>query len=242
VLEAKNKSPTINTEIVETLRRDGAVVLPQRFAFVNEFIQHLSNKPVYQNHVRQGRPDPVPIGSHPWTSYDIWDVISAPEFLETAISFIPIAESYLESPSVLYSFNAFNCEPNHQPKRDIQDWHRDADDVRFLALFMYCTDVVDENDGPHQFIRGTHQGRPDTGECVTILGPAGTLFLSDTSNIHRGLMPKRKRRTIAWARWGVSVPPASYGWDKLSPLPRAALGDRYPDDPRTRETIRFIAA
>lgn len=226
--------------ILDELNRSGIVALPWRFDDVGEFVDHLSRCPAYRDHVRQGKPDAVPIGSYPWTCHDMADVTCAPGLLEAAIDVMPIAASYLEAPPLLYSLNAFYYEPNAMPRSDTQEWHRDADDVRFLAMFIYGTDVADDGDGPHQFMRGTQQGRSGAGAVETVLGPAGTMFLADTSGLHRGLVPRRGRRMLAWARWGVSDPPASYKWDGLQPMPAGMIGDRYPADPNIQQAIRLV--
>ena len=44
-----------------------------------------------------------------------------------------------------------------------------------------------------------------------------------------------------WARWGVSNPPVSYGWDGLSPVPAASVPG-YPEDPEMRAAIRLVVA
>ena len=226
--------------VVDTLREEGIVVLPLRLD-VRPFVGYLAGCPVYQNHVRQQKPDPVPLGSHPWTCHDMGDVTRAPDLLETATAVRWMARDYLEASPFLYSLNAFYCEPNANPKPDIQDWHVDTDDTRFLALFVYCTDVLTDDDGPHQFACGTQRGGQELARS-SIYGPAGTMFLADTSGLHRGLVPKTKRRMIAWARWGVSNPPESYVWDQLSPLPKEQIGARYPTDPVLQEAIHLVVA
>jgi hypothetical protein len=227
---------------MDVLRRDGIWVMPGLWATVAAFSAHLVMCPAYRNHVRQGKSEIVKPGDHPWTCYDMGDVVRAPGLLECAIALTPIAAAYLEAPSVLYSLNAFNCEPNVQPKSDIQGWHRDTDDVRFLALFAYITDVNCDGDGPHEFMIGSHRGTVPPGNRRSIYGPAGTMFLADTRALHMGAVPQYRRRTIAWARWGVTRPPASYVWDGLAPTPRADIGDRYPSDPLMRDAISLVVA
>lgn len=226
--------------ILEELHNDGIVVLPIPFK-IQSFVEYLSRQLVYQNHVRQNKPDPVPLGSHPWTCHDMGDVTRAPLLLEAALSVHGIARAYLDSKPYLYSLNAFYCEPNANPKPDIQDWHRDADDTKFLALFIYGTDVLTDDDGPHQFAVGTQRGGEERRR-TSVYGTAGTMFLADTSGLHRGLVPKTNRRMLAWARWGVSCPPASYQWDGLKPLPKAEIGERYPSDPELQEAIKLVVA
>lgn len=226
---------------VDALRTNGITILDDRFP-LEPFLNYLSRRTVYRNHVRQGKPCEGLLGSWPWMCHDMQDAIVAPGLLEAALSVLPIARAYLEQEPLLYSLNVFYTEPSYpgfQPKPDIQEFHRDADDSRFLALFVYCSDVLDETAGAHQFQVGTHTGQP-SAPAVSILGPAGTMFLADTRGLHRGLVPNGQRRMIAWARWGVSDPPASYLWDGLSPTQRGLIADRYPADPELQNAIRLV--
>lgn len=163
------------------------------------------------------------------------DAISAPHLLERALEHLDLASAYLgRDPAISYSANAFWTRPGTAAIRDdIQAFHVDQDDERFLALFVYLTDVLVEDDGP-QDLEG-----PD-GVRRTIYGPAGTVFLADTSRSHRGRKPVSGERGLAWWRWGISDRPAAGVWDKIQPLPSAALADRYPRDPKLRESIRLL--
>lgn len=157
----------------------------------------------------------------------------APHLFERALLLTDIAAQYLNvSVPFLYSVNAFWTVPGPEPLRgDIQEFHRDMDDTRFLVMFTYLTDVLTHEDGPHQ-LRG-----PD-GLVHSIYGQAGTIFLSDTSNEHRGIKPTSKERGVHWFRWSVSERPAAYEWDGLAPVDSDRLGDRYPADARLRLSLR----
>ncbi len=224
--------------IIDDLNRDGIIVLSHRMD-VTRFVDYLSRCPVYENHVRQGKEEKGPLGSHPWMCHYMHDVIMAPDWFEIALTYTSFAEAYLDQDPVLYSLNVFYTEPGVEPKGDIQDWHRDSDDTNFLALFLYCTDVLTKYDGPHQFKTGSHLGA-ENGPVKQVYGPKGTMFFTASKGFHRGLVPKSGRRMIAWARWGVSERPPAYDWDKLSPLPRELLGNRYPDDLLLQKQIRLV--
>lgn len=211
------------------------------------FKAHLERVPHYPGHVLSqgdgyGR-DYEWAQAHETTSHRMEDVVRAPYFLDFALSFTDLAEAYLGSFPRLYSLNAFWTRPGlGDPDPNIQEWHRDRDDRKFLVLFLYGSDVLADEDGPHCFARGTHRmndgkHREPAGEPVErVYGPAGTFFFADTSGLHRGIKPVRGERLLAWARWGVSDPPASYGWDGLSPvkLERAAPSERI------RESTRLV--
>jgi hypothetical protein len=223
--------------ITRAFRRDGIAVLPGQFD-VEPFVAHLKQCPVYGNHVRQGKPS-SPLGSSAVMCHDMHDVIRAPGFFEVALRLTPMVEECIGGPPFLYSFNVFYTEPSSVSKPDIHEFHRDPDDTRFVCLFMYCVDILKIEDGPHQFIRGSHCN-VDHG-TKSVFGKRGTMFLTASNGLHRGLMPKHGRRMLAWIRWGVHNPPDAYVWDKLTPLPKVELGERYPIDPTLQQAIHLVA-
>jgi hypothetical protein len=117
-------------------------------------------------------------------------------------------------------------------------------------MFVFGVDVLEIEDGAHFYQRGSHRLRddqlgyhfmfPTDSVLETVTGRAGTTFLTDTFGFHMGQRPTTKPRLLLWARWGVSNPPESYGWDQLRPASSALLGDRYPQDPELREAIRLV--
>ena len=112
-------------------------------------------------------------------------------------------------------------------------FHRDVDDLRFIKMFMYLTDVGQEN-GVHSFVPTSHRSNalvrraPITSEQVCLhfgsnaerryAGPAGTIFLEDTWGIHRQTPAVSGRRCIFSVMYTVS------GLDPNSPpIPVAPL-------------------
>lgn len=163
------------------------------------------------------------------------DAIVAPHVFELGLAATALAGAYLgRDPPVAYSANAFWTRAGAGGTRpDIQEFHRDTDDERFLAMFVYLTDVSGEDGGPQDL-----HGPDDV--VRTIFGPAGTVFLADTSRLHRGRKPAAGERGIAWYRWGVSDRPPAGVWDKVEPVPAAALGVRYPADPWLQESAKLL--
>lgn len=244
-------------EVVSTLQRDGlSLGLRMPPALVAEFTDHLSRRTVYNAHVRAKAEMSAQFAlaktlRWPMFCNDMIDVVTAPHLFELALATYPVARAYFEEEPRLYSMNAFWTQPSDGPQyQDTHSWHRDLDDRKQLVLFLYGTDVFDEAAGAHRYQRGTHQvpddqlgrhfsdPRPET--VATVVGAAGTMFFVDTSGLHMGLRPYRGTRLLAWARWGVSNPPESYNWDKLTPVPRDRLGARYPDNADLREAIKLI--
>lgn len=203
-----------------------------------EMLAYLQTRPTYHGHVKGASVAVHTPGNS--TCWAMEDVLRAPHFFEYVLGWTPLVRNYLYQEPLLYSVNVFTTYPISGPMNpDIQAWHRDRDDVKFLALFVYLTDVMDSNDGAHLFKKGTHSGAED-GRVSTVLGPAGTAFFADTRGLHMGMRPTQYPRTMAWARWCVSDPPASYKWDGQEPCSRDALGYRYPVDETLRSSIRLV--
>lgn len=121
------------------------------------------------------------------------------------IFFLRVAESYFNSTPILdfvYASRSskFSNETLKSKAHDAQLWHYDKDRIKFLKIFIYLTDVGEEN-GPHEFLIGSHRNTPGTDgrltdefvqskyagfEPVRVLGAAGTVFIEDTHGLHRG--------------------------------------------------------
>jgi hypothetical protein len=236
---------------VEALRSTGlCIVEPFTLTEIAEINAYLFAQPVfYDAHVPQTsrnrgefdpiqRDDPRAVASECVCVHND-HVLLAPHLLERALSYTDVAAAYLEcDPPWLYSANCFWSRPGAAPLRDdIQEFHKDYDDKKFVALFVFLTDVLRDADGPHDLFG------PD-GEERTVRGPAGTVFLADTSRMHRGRKPTTHERGFCWYRWGVTEHPGddhAYVWDHLAPIDKALLGDRYPVDPRLQDSIKLLA-
>ena len=244
--------------VVDTLNKCGVAIAPWRMTTqkVADMIGFLDDCLVWPAHVmckapaEQCKPlrDARGSGEWPVMSPRMMFTIGAPYFFEFALQSYAIAEAYFGEAPLLYSMNSFWTQPAGYSYVDTHGWHRDGDDRKQLAMFLMGTDTSD-GDGAHLYQRGTHRVDDNAlgyhftsppGECViNVAGLPGTMFFSDPSGLHMGLRPTRPRM-LAWARWGVSCPPASYLWDQLEPVPRAFMGDRYPADPKLQEAIRLV--
>ena len=223
--------------MIAELQSRGIVDL-RPMAGAEDTMTFLEGCPRYPGHVKGASVAPHQPGNS--TCWAPSDVLRAPSFFEFALGLTEVAREYLGQEPLLYSVNAFTTYPIAGPMNpDIQEWHRDRDDERFLALFVFLSDVTSTDDGASLFMQGTHNGAEDGAVHIT-LGPVGTAFLADTRGLHMGVRPTRSPRTLAWARWCVSDPPASYVWDAQAPCDRSALGDRYPTEERLRSSIRLV--
>jgi hypothetical protein len=74
---------------------------------------------------------------------------------------------------------------------------------------------------------------------VDITGPAGTIFTANTVAIHRGLMPTKTPRLVAWARYGLGPNSNSIDMEQ-GPLSHHQVFAHLPDTPRTRYINRLL--
>lgn len=101
-----------------------------------------------------------------------------------------------------------------------QRWHRDPDDKKLIKMFVYLTDVFDEESGPFRYVKRSHFGskwrhlfpqKPPAGNYppegalekripqenfVTCFGKAGTVIFCDTSGFHKGGFCTEKERIM----------------------------------------------
>lgn len=157
-------------------------------------------------------PDQVPAQTH--VAYiDAAHVASAPHGLELANhpSVIAAVTQFLGAKPTISYMTSWWSMPRGGAAEGPENYHRDWDDYRFVKLFLYLTDV-DENSGPHAFVRGSHESdrlmerrRFTDAEVeaafpaenrMTITGPAGSHFLETTFGVHRGIPPVSNRRLI----------------------------------------------
>ena len=246
---------------LSVLQRDGISRMPPMpLSLLEKILAHLQYKQVFNAHVAAMATEPpvilkTALREKRWPAFchSMVDIVTAPVFLETAIGMYDVARAYFDNEQPrLYSLNAFWTQPTNSPQyKDTHEWHRDEDDCKQMGMFMYGTDISHTTNGAHMYQRGTHRipdaalGRdckaPPYEIVETVVGESGTLFLSDTSGLHMGLRPDQPRLLI-WARYGVSNPPESYKWDKLSPVPKELIGHRYPKNPELQEAIRLVVA
>jgi hypothetical protein len=145
--------------------------------------------------------------------YDLVDIINCPHVLALANSerLLGLAEQYLGCKPTLSSLMLRWSFPTETPVGNVQRFHRDADDWRYLKIMVYLTDVG-EADGPHVYVLGTHKEaaplriRIESDEAVhqrygrdavkVVTGPAGSSFAVDTAGIHKGEMPHARSRLM----------------------------------------------
>jgi hypothetical protein len=150
-------------------------------------------------------------------------------------TFYSIASAYLGQPAILmrtrlwWSFPATRISDGDLHLAAQNRFHFDIDGWRTLKFFFYLT-PTDEEGGPHQYIRGSHQRRklshqftPTTGrptpdlqgfygpdEFVTITGGEGFGFAEDPFVFHTGTRCQTKPRLMLEIGFGVSAANPAY--------------------------------
>lgn len=154
-------------------------------------------------------------------------VVACPHLLDVANhpKILATVEGILGCKPTIGFISAWWSVPTADRKpRQAENFHRDFDDLNFIKLFIYLTDVQAEN-GPHEFIRGSHSmhllteiRRYDDDEVLTafgrdrlmsFVGSAGTAFLENTYGLHRGMPVHSGKRLILQVVY--SLLPMSYG-------------------------------
>ncbi len=153
--------------LLAQLRSNGIVKIPElqlSTSTIAEILRHLESKPVYAAHVQAhsdgiGRSLADPEAKKfPFGSYSLSDAVSTPHLLELAFDprILSLAEGYLGCAPSLFSVHSWWTFPGHQVAGP-QTFHRDYDDYRFLALFVFLTDVEGGvAGGEHEFVESTH--------------------------------------------------------------------------------------
>ncbi len=111
-----------------------------------------------------------------------------------------IINSYLKFEWTIYScITWFN--PRSDQKHYVHRFHRDHDDYKSLTMFIYWTDV-DENNGCFQYIKNSHRTDDHSNEVVKLSGKKGEIFFADTSGLHCASQIKKNSRYITQIRFG----------------------------------------
>jgi len=154
-----------NSAFAAQLLEDGCAQLGRLLADeqVGEILAFLSERPVVGDYVASGADTPLldktaaQTSDLPHVSYPLKDVLLAPHLLELANSrfMLGLAQSYLGCVPTLYLVNLMIAHPNREPTANVQTFHRDHDDYRFVTLFVFLSDIERDQDGAHVFIRGS---------------------------------------------------------------------------------------
>jgi hypothetical protein len=227
------------------LERDGYIFLEPLIdrSQIDELMAYLAGQTCRDPYRPQlGRfkaPDHVPSETHV-SHYSNEAILDAPHLLAIANhpKVLAIVEATLGARPTIGALRLWWSTPSGSGEPEHAElFHRDVDDLAFLKLFVFLTDVDDES-GPHIFAAGSHRKDvltriarytheevqmavgPET--IQRLVGPAGTSFIENTYGLHRGLPPIRKPRLVFQPLY--TLRPVIYG-------PKRPLRRRRDSDP-----------
>ncbi len=220
------KSSQETQKIIHALNKEGCYIFSEKFPdeMVEHFVQMALKEPCRVEDLHQILPDPLVFDpKHPKAArYSIpTEVLLNDSLMQAMIldkTLIDIATQYLQNTPKLdictvWWSTAWAKEPSTQAA---QMYHFDMDRIKWLKLFIYLVDV-DETNGPHVFVKKTHQYDKRQNHLLTggyvrladeavesvfsdqvthITGPKGTMFLADTRAFHKGLLPEAGNRLV----------------------------------------------
>lgn len=155
--------PSSFRALLPNLKQRSHVKIPGRLRNAAELREYFRALPVHKGaHLFsfEGRPQPLPNvrADFPMAGYSSDFVPKAPGLLEVLNdpSLIDLIEQYLGCVPTLYSLKAWWTFPADKPEMtNVQFFHRDTDDGRFLTPFLYLTDVGPDG-GPYEVVPGSH--------------------------------------------------------------------------------------
>lgn len=217
-----------------TLEKDGITPLlpPMDPAIAGDLRAYFENTPChdpFRPHLGWFRPDSPPSPESNMGYHGIDQILQAPHVLAlfNDPQVLETAELYLGCKPILdnigcwWSYGGASFG-GREAAKGTQRHHRDLDSLRGFKIFFYLTDV-DEDGGPHIFVKGSHRSRLlstgraltdaqveaafGTADTATMTGPAGSRFLGDTYGVHKGALPRRGRRLLLSGQYNVNRTP-----------------------------------
>jgi hypothetical protein len=192
----------------------------------NYFSDKYATDPYRKNIGKFYAPNDVSPDTHV-SHYSETDILNAPHLLRIAndTKTLNIIEHFLGARPTLATIRVWWSTPSQSGSAEhAENFHRDVDDLNFLKLFIYLTDV-DMSNGPHIYVKGSHNNTKLTeikryldSEIITNFGTenikvftglAGTSFLESTYGMHKGLPPEMGSRLIFQPLYTLS--PTIYG-------------------------------
>ncbi len=228
---------------VSLLSSDGFVLLPslitsEQIADIKHYLRdklcYNRNRPLQKDLFL---PDEAPAGTH-IAAYSDMDIVNCPHILRLANDkqVLRVVESYFKCRPTISNISLWWSLKTDGAPEEAENFHRDIDDWRQLKLFIYLTDV-DEDLGPHVFVRGSHSARKylnarrysdmeivttfGAERIVTFTGPHGTCFLENTFGLHKGTTARKGNRLLFQVLYTLNP----LGVTKYNPIERRHSGE-----------------
>lgn len=159
----EEQPPNEFAALLAQLQERSHVGIPITLSNVEELHRYFEDQPVHRGANAlsfDGRPKSLAAArsDFPMAAYSAETVIRAPGLIDAMNDprLLHLIEQYLGCVPTLYSVNAWWSFVAPRPEMtNVQFFHRDTDDWRFVTLFMYLTDVGHDG-GPHEVIPGSH--------------------------------------------------------------------------------------
>lgn len=157
-------------------------------------------------------------------SFDVDDPLARLALHPSALA---LANAYLRLRSTLRAIDLWLTVPTSGPAIQTQLWHRDADDVMNVKMFVYFTDVT-RGAGPLCYAPHTHpigsrrrvpdhdeQARSNDEQLATVVaerdwiyceGGPGTVVFADTCGYHKQVKPTADERLLLVAQYVSGTP------------------------------------
>jgi len=205
--DLKNKNCT--TIEARLLKSEGYVNLSNTFSLEKNFIENFKSQ-LNKNHAFNSH---RPIHSDlkkkkPNDNYNYWSYLPDEKNLINFYGHILqnsklklILEDYFKFKPDLYSICTMLSKPSDKLNA-VTNLHRDYDDENFLVLFIYWTDVS-ENNGATYFLKQSHFKEDiDNKNGIYLDGKAGSVYLANTFALHSGNKNLKNDRVVTWFRFG----------------------------------------
>jgi hypothetical protein len=223
--------PPLLAGIVERLHRDGVAITEVETVFGDRSLYERARARAEELYRQPRKRDEAEAGSKATFltklatgSFQIDDPFAT---LALHPSALVVANGYLELRSTLRALDLWLTEPTPGPAIQTQLWHRDADDVVNVKMFVYFTDVT-RGAGPLCYAPGTHplgdkrrlpehddQGRSTDEELSAIVperdwvyceGKPGTVVFADTCGYHKQVKPESDERMLLVSHYVSGTP------------------------------------
>lgn len=220
-------------DVFNRLDREGFADLPAMLSEkeIDDIFEFLHGKLVSSPYIKNQAPfDPnTPPPSTNIGAYSDEVLVNCPHILRAANSpfLLEILFRHFGCKPTLSKISIWHSFPNENSAQNAENYHRDVDDIKFVKVFVYLTDV-DEGGGPHVYVKGSHKKntmlkirRYDDAEVeaefpedriMTITGKRGASFIENTYGLHKGLKAQTSRRTLLQFEYSL-FPISAYSYD-----------------------------
>jgi Phytanoyl-CoA dioxygenase (PhyH) len=223
--------PPALAEIVERLHRDGVAITDAPTVFGDPSLYESARARAEELYRQPRTRDEAEAGSKATFltklatgSFEVDDPFATLALNPSALA---VANGYLELRSTLRALDLWLTEPTPGPAIQTQLWHRDADDIVNVKMFVYFTDVT-RGAGPLCYAPRTHplgdrrrlpehddQGRSTDEQLAAIVperewvyceGSPGTVVFADTCGYHKQVKPSGDERMLLVSHYVSGTP------------------------------------